>query len=429
MNDNVELPMEAFLDTPASTENFGPFSGFDGSDTSILEPPHNLDGLFNDSKSCSSPSPPLLFRIERDSSDYTLSSFYTDQSLWSTQAISTTPKQSIPSNVIASESYDQQLVQSQEFGPLNLAHDYFDINTERTEKNNMCFEISSGSEQKFSSQEQLITKRSRGRPRIHTERDQVYRRRAQVREAQRTYRQKKDQTIMDLKARVKLLENSMGTMLSVFSEVYNHGMQVASGSDSIQFFKTVSAATARVANITKEVLSHDLIDDDDSSTKIFKHYSVSKGLNQGDGISRLVNFSDSLFRLSVHHFILTLHSEQDEDINRVFLKDIHDKASLLKLLTTYMSSPKQQGESEQVKVMKDEIILGYVTPDGVTDKIKEIECMEGIKLDLDLLISWLKDRGVYKGFMPRFRDIDVNIGIMMARQSTNSASHFKSAEF
>ncbi|KAK9489293.1 hypothetical protein V1508DRAFT_428479 [Lipomyces doorenjongii] len=55
-------------------------------------------------------------------------------------------------------------------------------------------------------------KRRRGRPRLIPQHSRAERRRAQIREAQRTYRERKDKTIADLKARISKLQSTVDSM-------------------------------------------------------------------------------------------------------------------------------------------------------------------------------------------------------------------------
>ncbi|PHH84961.1 hypothetical protein CDD83_1110 [Cordyceps sp. RAO-2017] len=66
-----------------------------------------------------------------------------------------------------------------------------------------------------------IQRRSRGRPRLETtDHDQADRRRKQIREAQRAYRQRKEQRLRDLETTVRMLERLTDRMHHEFSQFY-----------------------------------------------------------------------------------------------------------------------------------------------------------------------------------------------------------------
>ncbi|KAK9489271.1 hypothetical protein V1508DRAFT_428537, partial [Lipomyces doorenjongii] len=63
-------------------------------------------------------------------------------------------------------------------------------------------------------------KRRRGRPRFIPQHSRAERRRAQIRDAQRTYRERKDKTMADLNATINKLQSTIDSMRAAFLEIY-----------------------------------------------------------------------------------------------------------------------------------------------------------------------------------------------------------------
>lgn len=83
-------------------------------------------------------------------------------------------------------------------------------------------------------------KAPRGRPRIQRPiQNQTERRRAQVREAQRTYRLKKETAIHDLQAKVSILESTVGNIQKLFQELYKASVKVAIKESSGHLMQTL----------------------------------------------------------------------------------------------------------------------------------------------------------------------------------------------
>lgn len=95
----------------------------------------------------------------------------------------------------------------------------------------------------------------RGRPRLQTsELTQTERRRAQVREAQRTYRMKKETAIRTLQARVSVLESSLTTLQTSLKKLDRQGGNSSSRSAGF-YLKLINQAHDEMESIISEALS------------------------------------------------------------------------------------------------------------------------------------------------------------------------------
>ncbi|KAK9364670.1 hypothetical protein V1509DRAFT_635631 [Lipomyces kononenkoae] len=97
------------------------------------------------------------------------------------------------------------------------------------------------------------SKRKRGRPRLISQHSRAERRRAQIRDAQRTYRERKEQTIADLKAQISKLQSAIDSMRLAFFELYNEGRRVAIHHRDLDFVETLTNVTVKILEVSKEV--------------------------------------------------------------------------------------------------------------------------------------------------------------------------------
>ncbi|KAK9235036.1 hypothetical protein V1525DRAFT_411214 [Lipomyces kononenkoae] len=96
-------------------------------------------------------------------------------------------------------------------------------------------------------------KRRRGRPRLIPQHSRAERRRAQIREAQRTYRERKDKTIADLRARISKLQSTIDSMRATFLEIYCEGRRVAIHHRDSKFVETLTNVTVKILEASKAV--------------------------------------------------------------------------------------------------------------------------------------------------------------------------------
>ncbi|KAK9319844.1 hypothetical protein V1517DRAFT_331201 [Lipomyces orientalis] len=96
-------------------------------------------------------------------------------------------------------------------------------------------------------------KRRRGRPRSISQHSKAERRRAQIRDAQRTYRERKEKTIADLKAQISKLQSAIDSMKVAFFELYNDGRQVAIRHRDSNFIETLTNVAVKILEASKEV--------------------------------------------------------------------------------------------------------------------------------------------------------------------------------
>ncbi|KAJ8103680.1 hypothetical protein POJ06DRAFT_190731 [Lipomyces tetrasporus] len=96
-------------------------------------------------------------------------------------------------------------------------------------------------------------KRKRGRPRLISQHPRAEHRRAQIRDAQRTYRRKKEQTIADLRAQISKLQSAIDSMRQAFFELYNEGRRVGIRHHDLTFVETLTSVMVKIMEISKEV--------------------------------------------------------------------------------------------------------------------------------------------------------------------------------
>ncbi|KAG5370134.1 hypothetical protein CJU90_1475 [Yarrowia sp. C11] len=95
-------------------------------------------------------------------------------------------------------------------------------------------------------------KNKRGRPRLQTSSAaQAERRRAQVRDAQRQYRQRRDNIVHELTARVEALEKVISCVESSFFEFYQRGVQVAVRESNDELMQLFAFAGIRIGGFLR----------------------------------------------------------------------------------------------------------------------------------------------------------------------------------
>ncbi|KAK9243778.1 hypothetical protein V1506DRAFT_543579 [Lipomyces tetrasporus] len=285
-------------------------------------------------------------------------------------------------------------------------------------------------------------KRKRGRPRLIARHEQTDRRRAQIRDAQRTYRQKKDRTIMDLQSRVDMLESTVERMQSVFLEVYEHGVQVAIQQEDAMFVHTLADASSKILDMTRAAITSfpfariesasDSSDPDTStsSPSLVQTRRVTPANVMRDALSCSVadcpgpTFLDKLieaiYRMCFTIARYTIESRDKEAIKRVFPEGVNNTVTLASLHTLLRSRDRIHLQTWRGRVDDDSLYPGYVSPAGIATRVARFEDnKEGpdkVAIDGDALVAWLYGRGQCLGRNPRFKAIDVDIGLLMAKR-------------
>ena len=107
-------------------------------------------------------------------------------------------------------------------------------------------------------------KGKRGRPRLQrSAQSQTERRRAQIRDAQRTYRLKKESAIQNLEQSVVLLQSTVNGFETLFRELYEEGVELAikeNNSGLMQLFAKAGVKFERIFAISKnpDSATHDM---------------------------------------------------------------------------------------------------------------------------------------------------------------------------
>ncbi|KAK9322967.1 hypothetical protein V1517DRAFT_321858 [Lipomyces orientalis] len=288
-------------------------------------------------------------------------------------------------------------------------------------------------------------KRKRGRPRLIAQHEQTDRRRAQIRDAQRTYRQKKDRTITDLQSRVDMLESTIERMQSVFLDVYEHGVQVAVQQEDPMFVHTLADASSKILALTRaaitdqggspfariESASSDSSDPDTSTSSpcLVPTRMVTPAKLMRDALSCSVadragpTFSDKLieaiYRMCFTIARHTIESGDRDAIERIFPEGLDSEVMLPGLNNLLRSKDRIYLQTWRGRVDDDSLYPGYLSPASIATRVARFEdSMEGpdkVMIDGDALVAWLYGRGQCLGRTPRFKTIDVDIGLLMAR--------------
>ncbi|KAK9432637.1 hypothetical protein V1505DRAFT_365232 [Lipomyces doorenjongii] len=287
--------------------------------------------------------------------------------------------------------------------------------------------------------------RKRGRPRLIAKHEQTDRRRAQIRDAQRTYRQKKDRTIMDLQSRVDLLESTIEGMQSVFLDVYEHGVQVAIQQDDAMFVQTLADGASKMLDMTRSaILDHGSVrmgriesgtDSSDSSTspprsivqnrpfrppRLMMRDALSFSVAECTGETMSEKLIEALYRTCFTVAKYTIETRDTEAIRRIFPEDDNSAVTLAGVNKILRSSEPVYMQTWLNRVDDDSQFPGYVSPAGVAARVTRfVDNQQGaqrVTIDGDTLVAWLYDRGRCMGRMPRFKAIDVDIGLLIAKR-------------
>ncbi|ODQ72898.1 hypothetical protein LIPSTDRAFT_3258 [Lipomyces starkeyi NRRL Y-11557] len=98
----------------------------------------------------------------------------------------------------------------------------------------------------------MTRKLKRGRPRFYTQHLQTDRRRAQIHEAQRNYRLKKERTIAELNEQIIALQSAVETIKCAFLDIYDEGRRIAIRHHDVNFVEALDSATVHVLAIVKD---------------------------------------------------------------------------------------------------------------------------------------------------------------------------------
>ncbi|KAK9476832.1 hypothetical protein V1514DRAFT_321665 [Lipomyces japonicus] len=234
-------------------------------------------------------------------------------------------------------------------------------------------------------------KKPRGRPRLGLQHTQTDRRRAQIRAAQRTYRLKKDQKIIELSARVKQLETTVADLSSLHADAFENGIEAAVRHSDSVYLRALAATSAKAVQLANS--------GDD---------------RLGEKWSRIDVFVDSLFRRSMAYGLQMLEQHRIDVIARIF-PACTDQASLA---TALMGRIRHRGNLATAKwsgrIEPDGLFPGFMSAISVGVRVKEFERSMTSVVELDVLTCWLRARGCCMGNMPRFRTADVEAGLRLA---------------
>ncbi|KAK9373744.1 uncharacterized protein V1513DRAFT_139385 [Lipomyces chichibuensis] len=290
--------------------------------------------------------------------------------------------------------------------------------------------------------------RKRGRPRLIAKHEKTDRRRAQIRDAQRTYRQKKDRTIMDLQSRINLLESTVEGMQSVFLDVYEHGVQVAMQHHNAKFVQTLAGGASKVLDMTRSAILdpgsvrmgriESRADSSDSSTPppsgiaqnrrvtpailmMRDALSVSVAERQGKTFSQ--KLIEAIYRTCFTVAKFTIESRDKEAIRRIFPQGDSSAVTMAGLNTILLSSEPIYMQTWHKRVDDDSQFPGYMSPASIAASVTQfVDNQRGAQrytIDGDALVAWLYCRGQCMGKMPRFKAIDVDIGLLIAQRAVS----------
>ncbi|KAK9386642.1 hypothetical protein V1515DRAFT_604329 [Lipomyces mesembrius] len=287
--------------------------------------------------------------------------------------------------------------------------------------------------------------RKRGRPRLIAKHEQTDRRRAQIRDAQRTYRQKKDRTIMDLQSRIDLLESTVEGMQSVFLDVYEHGVQVAIEQEDAMFVQTLADAASKMLDMTRSaILDQGSVrmgriesgtDSSDSSTSPLRSIVQNRRIRPATLMMRdALAFSvaectgetfsekliEALYRTCFTVAKYTIETRDKEAIGRTFPDDDNSAVTLAGLNKILRSGEPIHMQTWLKRVDDDSQFPGYVSPAGIAARVTQfVDNQQGaqrVTIDGDTLVAWLYGRAQCMGRLPRFKAIDVDIGLLIAKR-------------
>ncbi|KAK9449813.1 uncharacterized protein V1518DRAFT_414726 [Limtongia smithiae] len=298
-------------------------------------------------------------------------------------------------------------------------------------------------------------KRRRGRPRLNDQHSQAERRRAQIRDAQRTYRQKKDRTITDLRSRVSLLEATVESLQSVFLGVYDQGVEVAMSNRDATFVHTLASAAENVLKLTRSAIpdtssdavvtavktnseeSSELSPTSGALAKLSFTHAVPEisfaaidvlkvPVSARPGNTRYEQFIESVYRMSLHFAKMVLTSGNDDAINRYFPDGVDAQDVLPGLNALLMSKKPIDGRTTRAGELQLEF-PGLLSPRGVAEAVQDAE-MRSIAagtpmiVDLDAMTTFLFGRAVCKRRVPRYKIEEVDIGIILSQRKDSFAS-------
>ncbi|KAK9482759.1 hypothetical protein V1527DRAFT_414707 [Lipomyces starkeyi] len=287
--------------------------------------------------------------------------------------------------------------------------------------------------------------RKRGRPRLIAKHEQTDRRRAQIRDAQRTYRQKKEGTIMDLQSRVNLLESTIEGMQSVFLDVYGHAVQVAIQHGNAMFVQSLADGASKMLDMTRRaILDQGSVrmgriesgaDSSDSSMSpprstvqnrrvtpaiLMMRDALSFSVAERPGETFSEKLIEALYRTCFTVAKYTIETRDKEAIRRIFPKDDNHAVTLAGLNNILRSSEPIYKQTWHDRVDDDSQFPGYLSPAGIAARVTQFvdnqQGAERVTIDGDTLVAWLHGRGQCMGRMPRFKAIDVDIGLLIARR-------------
>ncbi|KAK7202905.1 hypothetical protein BZA70DRAFT_86696 [Myxozyma melibiosi] len=298
-----------------------------------------------------------------------------------------------------------------------------------------------------------IQKRKRGRPRVFAEQEHSERRRAQVRDAQRTYRQKKDLTIQHLQRRVRSLESVVESIQSVFLDVYDssleHAIEYKLGND---YIRDLAFSASRVLDLTQAALDNSTSESDatptvpevnyiahrptysgpDSrlfdTTPVFEKFPIpqitsssvalSTRVLDRNGTDRYEKLQEALFRSCFLIAKNTLATKNPTIIARIFPEGLDNPDRTYRVISAALKRTDRIDPSKWYFTSDDNRTYPrYISTTAIARKVKLAEEVDKRgPFDLDALVSSLYGRGVSLGNCPRYYIFDVEMALSAAEK-------------
>ncbi|KAK9465551.1 hypothetical protein V1512DRAFT_210710 [Lipomyces arxii] len=288
----------------------------------------------------------------------------------------------------------------------------------------------------------ISSKRRRGRPRLNADEEQTDRRRAQIRDAQRTYRQKKDSTIKILQDRVRHLESSVDQLQVLFFGVYRDGMQFALEQQNSLVINNIALTAGRVLDVIRGAIEGHPVD---SETRVLEggSFSASEALwalhskenptffvmrealtipvTLRAGSTYAEKVTEAVYRTSCSYLKISLESHNAEAIKSIFPQGVDEEEVICSLKVLDTTQPLEtlmwDGKNND-----DTLYPGWVSPRGVGARVAHMMSRPLVPgqprtfIDGDKLVAFLFGRFQCKGKVPRFKSIDVDIGFLVAKR-------------
>ncbi|KAK9460187.1 uncharacterized protein V1516DRAFT_679178 [Lipomyces oligophaga] len=303
-----------------------------------------------------------------------------------------------------------------------------------------------------------IIKKGRGRPRLNNSSSSADRRRAQIREAQKTYREKKEQALSSLHDRVEFLENTIAQMQSASLDICKAGLQLAMQTEytgyinvltdsARKLFTIAPPATDQIrselTNLTTTLsslgssdyyigqaekfdsqffpTSNELVENNQKPLVLRFIDIMSCKVDSWPGEDRYSKLVEALLRVGLTFSCLILISGNRDIINRKFPDGIPDAKVKFICLSRRLMSTDAIGPESQKKAVVDSYGVNYPSYFNawqVSEMVKSIETSAGSQcVDLDKLVSWLCGRGLCLGKTARYTAHDIETALRVAQEN------------